>query len=269
MATTAVEVVNLDMALNSFDDQYQCCGPAMEAALPALNNSEFEQNKKFAEVWGKAAAKVQSQGPPKSPLSTGQATAIMAFTMDDLSSVFNDAVHVAGRSSQEYRDNFHFKTLHFLLTNATVTLKNNRERKCYDVSQEVCETQFKAREQEIVRFGNFTTMESSPLPGKCPEEGTVFQVHTCQGVDIKVYAANSETDGVLVLIPPFETFEVTKYTETGRKTEIKLQSAGPFSKYQCEWQKDHATGGSVPRATFHVGGLLLATTALAVATGII
>ncbi|KAF4796164.1 hypothetical protein TURU_086439 [Turdus rufiventris] len=50
VATTAI-TVPLDMALNSFDDQYQGCGPAMKVELPALNHSEFQNNPHFAKLW--------------------------------------------------------------------------------------------------------------------------------------------------------------------------------------------------------------------------
>ncbi|XP_039569285.1 GPI-linked NAD(P)(+)--arginine ADP-ribosyltransferase 1-like [Passer montanus] len=104
MATTAVEMIPLDMAQDSFDDQYRGCGPAMTAALPALNSSEFQQNPVFAQAWSKATAEWQRRGSPLSPLaSPAQAIALMAYTMKDVYKKFNDAVRVAGRSSQEYR----------------------------------------------------------------------------------------------------------------------------------------------------------------------
>ena len=47
VATTADEVRPLDMAPNSFDDQYHGCGPAMKVELPALNHFEFQDNPLF------------------------------------------------------------------------------------------------------------------------------------------------------------------------------------------------------------------------------
>ncbi|XP_071274261.1 erythroblast NAD(P)(+)--arginine ADP-ribosyltransferase-like [Agelaius tricolor] len=262
MATTAVDVIPRDMAPDSFDDQYQGCGPAMKAALPALNSSEFEQNKEFAEVWVKAAAEWQSRGPPESPLSPDQATAIMAFTMGHFSRTFNDALHVAGRSRQEYRDNFHFKTLHFLLTDALATLRDAQNGQCRDAFLMVCGTRIEAQRGDTVRFSQFMPIFLSKQTGECPGE-TMLEVHTCHGVDVTLFSKHPEHK--IVLIPPFETFKVTQYTQEGDKTQIQLQSTGTYSKYNCEWLQ----GGSVPRASFHLGGLLLTTAALAVATRII
>ncbi|NXE71073.1 NARE ribosyltransferase, partial [Calcarius ornatus] len=271
MATMAVNVIPLDMALTSFDDQYQGCGLAMKAALPALNRSEFQQNKEFAEVWVKAAAAWQSQWPPESPLSPDQATAIMAFLTVDLSGMFSEAMLVAGRSSQEYRDNFHFKTLHFLLTDAVATLRDAQNGQCRDAFLKVCDTRFEAQRGDTVRFGVFMPMFPSKPIGECPGE-TMLEVHTCHGAEIQLYDKLPELK--IVLIPPFETFNVTQYTQEGDKTQIQLQSTGTYSKYNCEWLRgdtagDNWGGWGVPSAPFHVGGLLLATTALAVATGIL
>ncbi|XP_071274267.1 erythroblast NAD(P)(+)--arginine ADP-ribosyltransferase-like [Agelaius tricolor] len=232
MATTAVDVIPLDMAPDSFDDQYQGCGPAMKEALPALIRSEFEQNKEFADVWVKAAAEWQSRGPPESHLSPDQGTAFMAFTMSGLTSIFNDAVHVAGRSQQEYRDNFHFKTLHFLLTDALATLRDAQDGQCRAAFLKVCGTRFEAQRGDTIRFGHFMPVFLSKQIGECPSEA-MLEVHTCHGVDVTLFSKHPEPK--IVLIPPFETFKVTQYTQEGDKTQIQLQSTGTYSKYNCEW----------------------------------
>ncbi|XP_041272920.1 erythroblast NAD(P)(+)--arginine ADP-ribosyltransferase-like [Onychostruthus taczanowskii] len=264
VATTAIEVIPLDMAQDSFDDQYWGCGPAMTAALPALNSFEFQQNPLFAQAWPKAIAEWQSRGSPLSPLSSpAQAIALMAYTMNDLYEQFNVAVRTAGRSRQEYRDNFHFKTLHFLLTQALVTLRDTQRLGCPKVYRGVRKYRFKAKRGDVVRFGQFSSASQSEETAEMFGDATVFQVHTCHGVEIQEfsnYPGEKE-----VLIPPFETFEVIEVSQKGGRARIELRSTGTFSNYNCEWLQ----GGSVPRASFQLGGLLLATTALAMATGIL
>ncbi|XP_059333645.1 erythroblast NAD(P)(+)--arginine ADP-ribosyltransferase-like [Ammospiza nelsoni] len=241
MATMALDVYRLDMAPDSFDDQYQGCVPAMKAALPALNRSEFEQNKEFAEVWVKAAAEWQSRGPPESPLSAEQATAIMAFSMTD-PRTFNDVLRVVGHSRHEYRDNFHFKTLHFLLTDALATLRDAQKGQCRDAFLKVCDTRFETQPGETIRFGHFMPVLSSKQIGECPGE-TMLELRTCHGVEIQFFIEHPEPE--IVLIPPFETFKVTQYTLKGDKTQIQLQSTGTYSKYNCEWLR----GGNRDRKT--------------------
>ncbi|NXP96289.1 NRT2 ribosyltransferase, partial [Passerina amoena] len=268
MATTGIKVVTLDMAHDSFDDQYKGCGPAMTEVLPSLNRSDLEQNPLFAQAWTKARAKWHSWGSRVSPLSSpAQAIALMTYTMNDLYREFNAAVRTAGNSSQEYRNNFHFKTLHFLLTQALVTLRVTQGPQCHDVYRGVRGVRFKAEPGDIVRFGQFASASQSQTASQQFGMDTVFQVHTCHGAGIQEFS--NYPDENEVLIPPFETFEVIKVSQEGERVRIQLRSNGTFSKHNCEWLKGDTTAGSVPRATFHLGGLLLATTALAAATGIL
>ncbi|NWI81309.1 NARE ribosyltransferase, partial [Dryoscopus gambensis] len=194
VATTAIEEVPLDMAPNSFDDQYLNCSSAMTAALPALKRSEL-QNPVFAEIWAGTAEQWEGQQPPASPLlSQDQATAVSVYLMNDLYDDFIVAMREAGRSSQEYRDKFHLKALHFLLTDAMARLRDAQGQKCHCVVRE-------AQRGDTVRFGQFVSStlcnETTPDLGT----GTVFQVETCHGVGIPesfYYFSKKE-----VLIPPF------------------------------------------------------------------
>ncbi|XP_041340010.1 erythroblast NAD(P)(+)--arginine ADP-ribosyltransferase-like [Pyrgilauda ruficollis] len=262
-ATVAITVVPLDMAWDSFDDQYRGCQRAMTEILPALNRFEFQQNPLFARVWVKAAAEWWRRGPPVTPLSPAQAVALMTYTMKDVYKEFNDAVRAAGRSRQEYHNNFHFKTLHFLLTDALATLRDARGPRCHHVFRGVRGVRFEGRRGDTVRFGRFTSTSLRKQIAQQFGTDTVFQVETCYGVDIREFSSNPGEEEVL--IPPFETFEVTGVTQEGDRALIQLRSSGTFSRYSCEWLR----GRSIPRAPSHLRGLLLATTALAVATRIV
>ncbi|RMB90905.1 hypothetical protein DUI87_32738 [Hirundo rustica rustica] len=182
---------------NSFDDQYLGCGPAMTAALPALNLSEFKENLVFAEAWREAVEDWKDQGSHvPSLLSLDQAIALRAYTMEGmrLYQQFNVAVREAGSSSWKYRNEFHFKSLHFLLTQALQKLR--RPNQCYDVFRWVNNTQFKANKNDKVRFGQFA---SSSMDIKVAWEfghGTIFKVNTCHGVDIQGFTSFPEEEEV-------------------------------------------------------------------------
>ncbi|NXD45915.1 NARE ribosyltransferase, partial [Copsychus sechellarum] len=264
VATTAYTKKRLDMAPNSFDDRYRGCGPAMRVELPALNRSDFQNNSLFARVWPKALAEWQRLGSPLSPLSSSaQAIALMAYTMDDLYQQFNDDVRELGRSPQEYRDNFHFKALHFLLTDALATLRDAQGKQCRCVLRGTDKYLFQANVGDIVRFGQFASASLCKDIAQGFGSTTVFKVQTCYGAHIKNFSRYPIEDEVL--IPPFEKFKVTKVTEDGEKVRIHLDSIGTYSKYNCEW----LTGGSIPTAPSYLSRLLLTTTALAMATGIL
>ncbi|XP_039569277.1 GPI-linked NAD(P)(+)--arginine ADP-ribosyltransferase 1-like isoform X2 [Passer montanus] len=287
-SATAV-VVALDMARDSFDDQYRGCGRAMAAALPALNHSELRHGAAFAEAWALAAAEWRvrlspgSPGSPRSPgspLSPAQAVALLAYTAPvPLHREFNAAVRAAGRSRREYRDNFHFKTLHFLLTQALGTLRAAQGSRCHRVFRGVRGVRFEARRGDTVRFGHFASASLRNESSWGFGTDAAFQVLTCQGAAIREFSFFPHEEEVL--IPPFETFEVTdvaNVTKSGDKARIQLRSTGTFSNYNCEWLRADQrcgdgpcvfdAGRNIPGDLPHLGGLLLATAALAVATGI-
>ncbi|XP_072781252.1 GPI-linked NAD(P)(+)--arginine ADP-ribosyltransferase 1-like isoform X1 [Taeniopygia guttata] len=291
-ATTAVPpgdtagplVVALDMAPDAFDDRYRGCGRAMAAALPGLNRSEFRQNGHLAEGWALAAAEWRvrmSPRSPRSPLSPAQAIALLAYTAPvPLHREFNAAVRTAGKSRREYRDEFHFKALHFLLTDALATLRDARGPRCHRAYRGVRGVRFAARRGDTVRFGHFASASLRNESSWSFGTDAAFHVLTCQGVNIREFSFFPHEEEVL--IPPFETFEVTdvtNVTQAGDKARIQLRSSGTVSNYNCEWLRAEQrcgdgpcvfdAGKSIPGDLPNLGGLLLATAALAVATGIL
>ncbi|NWT10741.1 NRT2 ribosyltransferase, partial [Vireo altiloquus] len=200
--TTTPTVVALDMAPDSFDDQYRGCGRAMAKALPALNSSELRRGGHWAEGWALATAEWRVRTSPVSPLSPAQAVALLAYTAPvPLHQTFNAAVREAGRSGQEYRDNFHFKTLHFLLTGAVAALRDAQGQKCHRVFRGVSGVRFEARRGHTVRFGHFASASLRNESSWSFGTDTAFQVWTCQGASIREFSFFPYEDEVL--IPPF------------------------------------------------------------------
>ncbi|NXR84570.1 NARE ribosyltransferase, partial [Pycnonotus jocosus] len=206
--------------------------------------SEFQKNPDFAMVWPQAVALWQRRGSRVSPLSSpAQAIAVMAYSMKYVYRQFNAAVRVAGRSPQQYWDSFHFKTLHFLLTDALATLRDTRGPQCHNVSRGVRDVRFEAWPGDTVRFGQFTSTSLSEERAQKYGTDTIFQVYTCHGMNIQDFSYDPGNHEVL--IPPFETFQVTKVTQEGGKVKIQLRSTGTFSKYNCEWLQGDSTGDSL------------------------
>ncbi|NWU43791.1 NRT2 ribosyltransferase, partial [Hylia prasina] len=231
----------LDMAPNSFDDQYLHCHFKMARALPALNRTEFVPDSDYAEAWSQAVAVWDERSQPASPLRLEQAIAILAYTMEQgLYPEFNAATRVAGRSRREYLRAFHFKVLHFLLTEAVKDLRSARSHpRCLHVYRGAT-VRFTTRLGRIVRFGQFASASLLRNVSESYGTSTSFEVDTCYGVEIQHFSYYPEEEEVL--IPPFETFKVTKITHQENDTYIHLRSHGVHSKYNCAWFRGDVPG---------------------------
>ncbi|XP_057887637.1 erythroblast NAD(P)(+)--arginine ADP-ribosyltransferase-like [Melospiza georgiana] len=257
-ATAAITIVPLDIVSRDRNDGENCKSGGKNK-LSELKDFDFLKNNTFEKVWTNATAEWQKRGTASSTLTKDQAIALLVYTMKSVYSDFNKAVRTAGTSSQEYQDNFHFKTLDFLLTHALQKLR--RPNECLNVSRGVKNVQFDVKLGDKVRFGEFTSLSLDKTVAQGYGTDAIFEVHTCHGADIQKFSFNqSEKE---VLIPPFETFEVTKVTREGKKVQIELRSTGTYRSINCK----PLQGGSLPRNSPHLGGLLLTTVAMAVGIG--
>ncbi|NXG02558.1 NRT1 ribosyltransferase, partial [Sakesphorus luctuosus] len=226
-----IEEMALDMAPNSFDDQYLYCRSQMLKKLPVLHHSELVSNKLYAKVWAQAAAK--KPRPLGALRRREQAIALMAYTMPtDFYEKFNRAVRQGGRSRWEYLNTFHFKAMHFLLTEALGDLRKGKSHpKCLHVYRGINNIRFTAKPGQIIRFGQFTSTSLNREKAKQFGKNTFFEVYTCQGANIRDFSFFQGEEEVL--IPPSETFKVTSVSGTKDGTYIKLLSQGVSSRYSC------------------------------------
>ncbi|XP_053215346.1 erythroblast NAD(P)(+)--arginine ADP-ribosyltransferase-like [Podarcis raffonei] len=231
--------LTLDMALDSFDDQYVRC--EMEKEIARLNQTEFLKNKIYANAW-KLAANLRDDSNWPRNLKPEYAAAIMAYTFEEpkLYPDFNAAVREAGKSKEHYRNNFNFKTFHFLLTRALQDLRisNTPSPPCYKVFRGVRNIHFSATVDDTVRFGQFASSSRQEGIAQCftkvgqPVAKTIFEIYTCHGVLIREFSDVPSEDEVL--IPPYEQFRVvSSRKDVDGTTRIQLRSAGKFSKYNC------------------------------------
>ncbi|XP_048351632.1 GPI-linked NAD(P)(+)--arginine ADP-ribosyltransferase 1-like isoform X2 [Sphaerodactylus townsendi] len=233
---SSVTELQLNMAPNSFDDQYKGCEDAMAAELEELNRTEFANNSVYAEAWQKAERKI-SLSPPAG-LKREYAIAIAAYTIEGpLYRDFNAAVREAGQNTDYYLNDFHFKTFHFLLTRAIQDLGAKAAPKCYKVHRGVKKIRFVPGGNKMIRFGHFTSSSLKREVALQFGEDTFFNITTCRGVSIKDFSFSPEQDEVL--IPPYEKFEVAGPQKPGTTT-IDLLTLGESSTYNCAFVK----GGS-------------------------
>ncbi|NXA56256.1 NARE ribosyltransferase, partial [Nothocercus julius] len=236
-AQELLQEVPLDMAPDAFDDEYQGCAGAMEAELPALNRSDMARNDIYAKAWAGAVAVLSERrrsGLRPRGLTVAQETALMAYTMQGpLYGDFNRAVRGAGTSRQHYRNTFHFKTLHFLLSRALQVLRDAQPRRCHRVYRGVSGLHFTAKPHSSVRFGHFTSCSLSPSDARRFGRDTFFSLETCHGALIHNFSYFPGEDEVLV--PPSEVFQVTNVSHDSGSVFIELHSQGLNSSYNCEF----------------------------------
>ncbi|XP_053312704.1 erythroblast NAD(P)(+)--arginine ADP-ribosyltransferase-like [Spea bombifrons] len=235
----------LDMALSSYDDQYNGCSDIMEAEIHQLRQTEYSLNKKFAKGWDKANQtwneRKKSVKVPRG-FKDEYAIALLAYTMNDLYKTFNEAVRTAGQSRQNYLNNFNFKVLHYYLTKALQVLDSFETHKCHKVFRGTRGVWFKTEVRKPIRFGQFTSSSVKKYATSVFGNDTFFNIRTCYGVNIQkfsIYPGEGE-----VLIPPFEKFNVTQFTEENGKNSIDLESLGKFSVYNCEFVKEKRCNSS-------------------------
>ncbi|NWR39341.1 NARE ribosyltransferase, partial [Tachuris rubrigastra] len=240
---TGIKEVALDMAPNAFDDQYQDCSNEIVEELLALNSSEFAPNSNYSKAWDDATIKWHRHPSLGSLRWKEEAIALLAYTLEtDLYKEFNRAVPVAGRSRQEYLDKFHFKVVHFLLTEALDDLRDAQTHpRCLHVYRGVQGIRFTAKPGDTVCFGQFASASLSRKEAKRFGTDTFFELYTCHGAAIQNFSFMSWEEEVL--IPPFETFNVTSVTRQGAKTHIQLHSHGVHSNYNCAWIRGDIPGG--------------------------
>ncbi|XP_074726996.1 ecto-ADP-ribosyltransferase 4 isoform X2 [Strix uralensis] len=233
----------MDMALQSFDDQYLGCREKMMEELEQGDyfQKEIAANKDYLSLWKKAQETLL-----KSPVGLlremheSHAIVLMAYTMNSsLHSQLNWATSTAGRSPEHYRHNFSFKYFHFYLTTAIQIMKQRQsgkesvgKRKCYRVHRGVKDTYIEAMVGSRVRFGRFTS--TSRLWKEAQKFGneTLFTVTTCLGAAVQGFSYyTSEKE---VLIPPYESFLVKSFFRTQQGNRLHLHSVGSYSKYHCE-----------------------------------
>ncbi|XP_069825490.1 GPI-linked NAD(P)(+)--arginine ADP-ribosyltransferase 1 [Dendropsophus ebraccatus] len=231
----------LDMAPTSFDDQYRGCSDAMEEEIPQLFQVEYSTNKEFADAWDTATFKWQQEKKRYVNLPKGfkdeYAIALFAYTINGpLHKVFNEAVREAGQSKQYYLRNFKFKVLHYYLTKALQILDAVETPACHTVFRGIRGIKFKSESRKPIRFGQFTSSSKNDQNALQFGEDTFFSIQTCYGVNIKNFSFFPGEEEVL--IPPFEKFKVTNFSQERERNLITLQSLEKSSVYNCELVKN-------------------------------
>ncbi|XP_074539397.1 erythroblast NAD(P)(+)--arginine ADP-ribosyltransferase-like [Halichoeres trimaculatus] len=218
--------IPLSMVEDSVDDGYRGCElKMMDSVLTHYLKKEL-RDRKFGEAWSKAAG-CAKRGPKNKALTKDQIQAICVYTSDLFYREFNEAVRTQG---PVYNTTFKFHSLHFLLTSAIKVL--NSKRLC-NTTYRRSDLKFIGRENQVVRFGTFASSSYRPDLNNLFGKETCFKIKTCFGADLRDYSVFKAEEEVL--IPPYETFKVTKTNGKLRDCKVvyELVSIGAVSTLNC------------------------------------
>lgn len=260
--TVKAEVRKLDMAPDAVDDDFSQCREKMLKAVTepgGLLQKELKANKEFEELWSKHSGECKKNIPGGTSYHTD---ALQAYgnSKTKFRKDFNGLVYSKGSNSMTYRDEFPFKSLHFLLTDFLHLLK--RTNTCTTVYYATSNT-YTADTGTEVRFGKFMragNSQSSETEVVESDEGTMFIITSCSVVNVEENMCKSEE--LQALISPAEVFTVQNVrdvsTDDATYKEITLTHSRFLSNHTCSFfHRNAADAESSTSLTF----TLLALTA--------
>ncbi|XP_033977390.1 erythroblast NAD(P)(+)--arginine ADP-ribosyltransferase-like [Trematomus bernacchii] len=226
--------IPLSMVEDSVDDMYFGCNDKMMTKVKDRFLEEEKSVNNFGEHWsaGESCAKDTFNQREDKALTRDHIRAICVYTANGVYRDFNTAVRTEGRI---YPLPFHFKyrSLHYLLTSAIQILNNNDY--CHSTFRRT-NILFTGKVNQIIRFGSFTST-SFRSDFKVYGTKTCFKIKTCLGASLKKYSAIPTEEEVL--IPPYETFKITKICQRVKGLKdceviFVLESAGVKSSLNCK-----------------------------------
>ncbi|XP_031161799.2 ecto-ADP-ribosyltransferase 5-like [Sander lucioperca] len=225
-------VLPLDMAENSVDDMYDGCKQEMKEMVATYLENEKNKNPFFKRVWDSSEKKKQIKNKI---LDKDQIVAIYyyIFGEDNAYLNFNGKVRTQG---PQYKTEFGYHALHFLLTTAIQALRASKEDKCLTVYRRVNEYFSQDVQNKEIRFGSFTSASLGDY-GKAERFGdkSCFKIITCMGADVSNYSKFQNKREVL--IAPYEVFKVVKIERPTTKSPCEVvytvKHTRNYSKLNC------------------------------------
>ncbi|RXN35640.1 NAD(P)(+)--arginine ADP-ribosyltransferase 2-like protein [Labeo rohita] len=232
-AAAVAEEYPLDMALNSFDDQYKGCRENMTNRVKTKYlEKEINNSLDFKIAWKKGKDFVKA--PYDKNLTEDHLIAIYVYSDSNVYEQFNHDTRDGKRLYNQTR--YKWYSLHFLLTDAIQILKKT-QKKCYLTFRGTKGEFDKHVLNKEVRFGQFASSSLDRKKAQGFGNVSCFKIHTCEGADVSKYSKLPREKEVL--IPPYETFKVTAVkTRKDQKdpwcnTVYVLKSSGNRSDLNC------------------------------------
>lgn len=222
------------MAENAVDDLYRGCSTkAFDKFISGgLLEEELNHSVEFSRAWKTGSTSLK----PIPGKSKEHLMALRAYCNDeDFATIFNQAVKTLGADAKKYKDQFHFKSFHFLLTDS---MRQLRPKDCKTVYA-LTEHETIAKNGSTVRFGRFLKAASnfSYLKKLTDLNGNfIFNITSCFFANMGPDICDREDN---VLLSPAERFTVENYVLVQDKEEdsdyhmITLKHANLDNFHNC------------------------------------
>ncbi|XP_062949706.1 ecto-ADP-ribosyltransferase 5 isoform X2 [Cynocephalus volans] len=240
----AVSILTLGMAPDTFDDAYVGCSEEMEEKAAVLLKEEMVHHDLLRESW-KAAQEAWEHRrrqnltlPPGFKAQHGMAVMVYTNSSNTLYRELNQAVQRSGVSREHYMRHFPFKALHFYLTRALQLLRGTgvcSRGPGAVVFRGVNSLRFEPRRLgDSVRLGQFASSSLDKGVARTFGNATLFSLRTCFGAPIQALSVfRKERE---VLIPPYEVFSVTTFSQDGIQSLVTLWSNNQTcSHFNCAY----------------------------------
>lgn len=230
---TAETRTELDIAPDAVDDLYDGChAEALDTLVHSgLLKAELNSSHGFQKAWSTEQCSEVIPGGLKE-----HTAALRAYTNGDVSFIraLDDAVQTKGANVSTYQDQFHFKSLHFLLMDSMRLLSPKTCKTVYDFADNI-QT---AQKGSVVRFGRFNSARSSfqSLAETDVDGEVVLNITSCFLVELGENICSTDKD--VALLSPAEEFTVedvkTQTTEDGNTfTMIVLKHFRVHNMHNC------------------------------------
>ncbi|XP_070973452.1 NAD(P)(+)--arginine ADP-ribosyltransferase 2-like [Oncorhynchus clarkii lewisi] len=198
--------IPLNMVPTSVDDMYNGCRPKM---YWRVNNKYLEEDKSLTDIFKQSWTTAEKCARSKTitdnlTLQPIQALCAYSARHPAIYNVFNEACRTG---NSVYTSSFKFRSLHFLLTEAILLLKENPDQnRCYTTYRRT-NMEFTGKVNTEMRFGFFASSSFRKDLTHFGEK-SCFEIKTCFGASINPYSVCQ--DEKVVLIPPYEVFKITE-----------------------------------------------------------
>ncbi|XP_061839991.1 GPI-linked NAD(P)(+)--arginine ADP-ribosyltransferase 1 [Nerophis lumbriciformis] len=213
----------LNMAPDAVDDLYQGCrDEVMERLIHSeVLGKELSGNPGLKAAWSDKCSTLLPGGVKE------HTAALLAYGNGiAFRKAFNDEVETTGANASTYERDFHFKSLHFLLTDAMRLVKPAACRNVYRVSS----GDYAAEMGAGVRFGRFTTAHTDLSVKEDVEGGVYFNITTCFFVSLEGFCGLQED---VAILSPAEEFTVVDVKQVDDYQEIVLKHSKLEALHNC------------------------------------